>query len=45
MKKIAAMAVESFWRNRLVEWLLYIWDLDKGSGQGLVKVFGFKDLR
>lgn len=45
-KKAGAMTVESFWRNQPVGWLLYSWDLDKGSGQGVVKavVLEVKDL-
>ena len=45
-EKTEATAVESFWRNQLVGWLLYSWDLDRGSGQTVVKavVLGFKDL-
>lgn len=44
-EKTEAM-VESFWRSQLVGWLLYIWDLDRGSGQGVFKavVVGLKDL-
>lgn len=45
-EKTQAMAVESFWRNQPVGWLLYSGDLDRGSGQGVVKavVLGLKDL-
>lgn len=45
-EKAGATTVESFWRNQPVGWLLYSWDLDKGSGQGVVKavVLEVKDL-
>lgn len=43
-EKIEVTAVESFWRNQLVGWPWYVWDLDRGLGLGVVKVLGLKDL-